>query len=127
MGLSCIIGALGIIGFHFISKSLISEIYLLIWLLLMLFITAIYWNSKTINNYIISSISIIGCIMLAQILPNLIPSVNPTGALIVILMNSMITAVVFFSMILGHWYLNVVSLPIKLLKHSVIVLSLIHI
>ena len=26
MGLSCIIGALGIIGFHFISKSLISEI-----------------------------------------------------------------------------------------------------
>jgi len=124
MGLSCIIGALGIIGFHFISKSLISEIYLLIWLLFMLFITAIYWNSKTINNYIISSISIIGCIMLAQILPNLIPSVNPTGALIVILMNSMITAVVFFSMILGHWYLNVVSLPIKLLKHSVIVFSL---
>ena len=34
MGLSCIIGALGIIGFHFISKSLISEIYLLIWILL---------------------------------------------------------------------------------------------
>ena len=123
MGLCCVVGALGIIGFHFIAKSLVTEIYLLIWLLLMLFVTAINWNSKTINNYIITAISVIGCIILAQILPNLIPSANLTAALIVILMNSIITAAVFFSMILGHWYLNVVSLPIILLKRSIIVLS----
>ena len=67
MGLCCIVGALGIIGFHFIAKSLVTEIYLLIWLLLMLFVTAINWNSKTINNYIISAISIIGCIILLPV------------------------------------------------------------
>ena len=124
MGLCCIIGALGIIWFHFISKNFESEIYLWIWLLLMLSVTAINWYSETINNYIISIISVLGCIVLAQILPNILPSLDLSSALIAILMNSMITAAVFFSMILGHWYLNVVSLPIRLFKHSIIVLSL---
>ncbi|MBT4783945.1 MAG: hypothetical protein HOO21_01220 [Candidatus Marinimicrobia bacterium] len=36
----------------------------------------------------------------------------------------MITASVFFSMILGHWYLNVINLPITLLKRSIVVFSL---
>ena len=87
MGLCCIIGALGIIGFHFISINFISEIYLLIWLLLMLFVTAINWYSETINNYIISIISVLGCIVLAQILPNILPSLDISSALIAILMN----------------------------------------
>ena len=41
-----------------------------------------------------------------------------------ILLGSMITASVFFSMILGHWYLNVINLPITLLKRSIVVFSL---
>ncbi len=123
LGLCCIIGALGIISYHFIAKSLSSEIYLLIWLSLMMFITAMNWNSKTINNYIISAISVIGCIIIAIIIPSIVPSVNPIGALIITLLNSTITATVFFSMILGHWYLNIVALPIRLLKRSIIIFS----
>ena len=39
------------------------------------------------------------------------------------LLGALITAGVFFAMILGHWYLNVVNLPIRLLKNVVIILS----
>ena len=42
---------------------------------------------------------------------------------IIIFTSHSIIASVFFSMILGHWYLNVIQLPINLLKNSIIVLS----
>ena len=37
----------------------------------------------------------------------------------VIFISFSIIAIVFFSMILGHWYLNVIQLPIHLLKNSI--------
>ena len=42
----------------------------------------------------------------------------------IIIFNSYsIVALVFYSMILGHWYLNVIQLPINLLKNSIVLLS----
>ena len=38
---------------------------------------------------------------------------------IIIFISFSIIAIVFFSMILGHWYLNVIQLPIHLLKNSI--------
>ena len=61
LGKCCIIGAIGIIGYHSLSTNLYTEIYLLIWFLMLMSITAIYWNSKQANNFIISII--IKCIL----------------------------------------------------------------
>ena len=57
LGKCCIIGAIGIIGYHSLSTNLYTEIYLLIWFLMLMSITAIYWNSKKANNFIIFIIS----------------------------------------------------------------------
>ena len=123
LGKCCIVGAIGVIGYHSLSTNLFSEIYLIIWFVMLMSVTAIYWNSKQANNFIISIISFIGFISLRFILPNLIPSLNSDSALLISLLNSAITATVFFSMILGHWYLNVIDLPIFLLKRATLTLS----
>ncbi len=123
LGKCCIIGAIGIIGYHSLSTNLYTEIYLLIWFLMLMSITAIYWNSKQANNFIISIISFIGLLSLRFIMPIIIPNINPDSVFLISILNSLITSSVFFAMILGHWYLNVVDLPINLLKRATLILS----
>lgn len=123
LGLCCVIGALGAIGYHALNPDLISEVYVWIWLALLLSITAFYWHSKRINNLIISSVSIFGSVIMSNVLFNIVPALNQEGAFFATLLGAMITAGVFFAMILGHWYLNVVNLPIRMLKKAVIILS----
>ena len=123
LGKCCITGAIGIIGYHSISTNLFSEIYLLIWFIMLMSLTAIYWNSKQTNNFIISIMSFIGFLSLRFIIPTIIPNINPDSVFLISLLNSSITASVFFAMILGHWYLNVVDLPINLLKRATLILS----
>ncbi|MBT7422756.1 MAG: hypothetical protein HN782_00975 [Candidatus Marinimicrobia bacterium] len=124
LGLSCIIGSLGVIGYIGIESNFISKIYIWLWISLVLIITAYYWNSKRINNFIITIISILGCFAFFQIIIQISPKSNYLILFFMILLGSMITASVFFSMILGHWYLNVINLPITLLKRSIVVFSL---
>ena len=123
LGKCCIIGAIGIIGYHSLSTNLYTEIYLLIWFLMLMSITAIYWNSKRANNFIISIISFIGLLSLSFIMPIIIPNINLDSVFLISILNSLITSSVFFAMILGHWYLNVVDLPINLLKRATLILT----
>jgi hypothetical protein len=87
-----------------------------------MFITAIYWNSNHINNIVITSIAIFGIITMFQVVNNLTPDFYSYSVWFIVLLGSAITAAVFFAMILGHWYLNVVALPIKLLKKATLVM-----
>ena len=109
LGKCCIIGAIGIIGYHSLSTNLYTEIYLLIWFLMLM--------------SIISIISFIGLLSLRFIIPIIIPKINPDSVFLISILNSLITSSVFFAMILGHWYLNVVDLPINLLKRATLILS----
>jgi|TARA_B110000914_G_scaffold211364_1_gene211378 hypothetical protein len=124
LGLCCIIGALGAIGHLGLESNFLSKIYIWLWICLVLIITAYYWNSKTINNFMISIISIFGCFAFFQIIIQVLPKSDYLSLFFITLLGSMITASVFFSMILGHWYLNVINLPIRLLKRSILVFSL---
>ena len=124
LGLCCIIGALGVISHLGLESNFISKIYIWLWLGLVLIITAYYWNSKTINNFIISIISIFGCFAFFQVIIQVSPKSDYLSLFFITLLGSMITASVFFSMILGHWYLNVINLPMRLLKRSILVFSL---
>jgi len=124
LGLCCIIGALGVIGLVGLESKFISKIYIWLWLCLILIVTSYYWNAKTKNNFIISLISIFGCFAFSQIIIQISPTLDYPILFFITLLGSLITASVFFSMILGHWYLNVINLPIKLLKRSILVFSL---
>ena len=122
LGKCCIIGSLGTLAYYFIATDYFSEIILLVWLFLLGSITAFYWNRKIIHNSIITLISFLGIIALLNILSHFINDLYFQASFAVII-GSLITAGVFFSMILGHWYLNVIALPISLLKKSTIALS----
>ena len=122
LGKCCIIGSLGTLAYYFIATDYFSEIILLVWLFLLGSITAFYWNRKIIHNSIITLISFLGIIALLNILSHFIDDLYFQASFTVII-GSLITAGVFFSMILGHWYLNVIALPISLLKKSTTALS----
>ena len=122
LGKCCIIGSLGTLAYYFIATDYFSEIILLVWLFLLGSITAFYWNRKIIHNSIITLISFLGIIALFNILSHFMDDLYFQASFAVII-GSLITAGVFFSMILGHWYLNVIALPISLLKKSTIALS----
>ena len=122
LGKCCIIGSLGTLAYYFIATDYFSEIILLVWLFLLGSITAFYWNRKIIHNSIITLVSLLGIIALLNILSHFMDDLYFQASFAVII-GSLITAGVFFSMILGHWYLNVIALPISLLKKSTIALS----
>ena len=122
LGKCCIIGSLGTLAYYFIATDYFSEIILLVWLFLLGSITAFYWNRKIIHNSIITLISFLGIIALLNILSHFMDNLYFQASFAVII-GSLITAGVFFSMILGHWYLNVIALPISLLKKSTTALS----
>ena len=122
LGKCCIIGSLGTLAYYFIATDYFSEIILLVWLFLLGSITAFYWNRKIIHNSIITLISFLGIIALLNIISHFMDDLYFQASFAVII-GSLITAGVFFSMILGHWYLNVIALPISLLKKSTTALS----
>ena len=122
LGMCCIVGAIGGTTFHFLNPDFVSEIYLWVWFGAIMSITAIYWNSNHINNLVITSIAIFGIITMIQVVNNLTHDFYSYGVWFIVLLGSAITAAVFFAMILGHWYLNVVALPIKLLKKATLVM-----
>ena len=122
LGKCCVVGSLGVIAYYFILPYDNTQLTAIIWLSILTIITAFYWNSKKINNGIISFISALGCYSLIGIIQHFLDSGAQFSSPFSVLLGSAITAGVFFSMILGHWYLNVVSLPISLLKNSVMIL-----
>ena len=82
----------------------------------------IYWNRESVSNAILTFVSLVGCYSLVLIADQFIDYSVFYLSSFSILIGSAITAGVFFSMILGHWYLNVIALPISLLKKSTITL-----
>jgi hypothetical protein len=69
---------------------------------------------------VISSLALFGTGTMIGVVADIIFVKIFPGTWFIVLLGSAITAGVFFAMILGHWYLNVVALPINLLKKATI-------
>jgi len=123
LGLSAILGGLGFIFFRLLNPPIIPSIYALVWLGMLLALSAIYWKKNNISNLALSGSTVMGLIALARLQPLLMPQISIFQGLTIIFLSSSILASVFFTLILGHWYLNVVQLPIVLLKKSILVMS----
>ena len=110
--------------FIYLSLSHFNNFYLgVFWIFIQLFVTAKYWRTDKINNVLISIPPVIGISYLILIMSQIF-TVDLAFIDYIIIFNSYsIIALVFFSMILGHWYLNVIQLPINLLKNSIILFS----
>ena len=123
LGLSIIIGSIGVAAFYFSSDEYFIKIMNTIWLVLLIVFTAMKWNAEKISNRIINLISFFGIISIGFILNEFFPELNIGIVFLSVLIGSFITSAVFYSMILGHWYLNVIELPIKYLRNATFCLT----
>ena len=122
-GMVSIIISIGMI-FIYLSLSHYNNFFLgVFWLFIQLVLTAVFWKTKHINNIFISIPPIIGILYLILVINQIFLINLYLSDYVIIFISYSIIASVFFSMILGHWYLNVIQLPIKLLKNSIILLS----
>ena len=125
LGLSCIIGGVGVVFVFLISATVPANVRIgeVVWLVSLLAVTGYYWNQESIKKWVITIPSIFGVIAFYRILSEIIP--GDIELFMISLLGGFILCGALFSMILGHWYLNVVSLPISMLKSTVKFLILI--
>jgi len=88
------------------------------WLGLHLLVTYLYWNSEKISNMVISFAAFVGCVIFMVLAIDIIPAGNSYLIIFTGFVSQAILAGVIFAMILGHWYLNVIQLPIVLLRKT---------
>lgn len=116
LGLSGVIGGMALV----LTWSMGAQSSILYgiagWLGLHLLITFKYWNNEKISNIVLSFSSLVGCIVFTFMTIEIIPVQGSAFSIIVSILSQAILAGVMFAMILGHWYLNVVQLPIGLLQ-----------
>ena len=103
LGFSIIIGALAVFPIMILKIDyLYANSLAVIWFLLLSSFTAFNWNSKKIKNIYINVISLIGICSLGLIISELLSELNLVSTLFSVIIGSLITALVFFSMILPH-------------------------
>jgi hypothetical protein len=125
LGLSCIIGGVGVVFVFLIPAIVPANVRIgeVVWLVSLLAVTGYYWNQESIKKWVITIPSIFGVIAFYRILSEFIS--GDIELFMISLLGGFILCGALFSMILGHWYLNVVSLPISMLKSTVKFLILI--
>jgi len=125
LGLSCIIGGVGVVFVFLIPAIVPANVRIgeVVWLVSLLVVTGYYWNQESIKKWVITIPSIFGVIAFYRILSELIS--GDIELFMISLLGGFILCGALFSMILGHWYLNVVSLPISMLRSTVKFLILI--
>lgn len=94
------------------------------WLALHLLVTFIYWNNNKISNIVISFVAFIGCVVFVILSKDIIQTNNDYVIIFTACLSQAILAGVFFAMILGHWYLNVIQLSIVLLRNTTNMLAI---
>lgn len=123
LGLSGVIGGMALVLSWSIGAQA-SIIYGIAgWLGLHLVIAFTYWNNEKISNIVISFSSLVGWIVFAFMAIEILPFQGSAVSIIVGILSQAILASVMFAMILGHWFLNVVQLPIRLLQKVTNVLA----
>ena len=116
IGITNFIGGLTLVAVLCINFSLTIKIAVLIWKCSLLLISAYSWKKEKINTGLITLPSILGVIAFTLFYKQFI-TVSPK-VIIVTTLGGLVLCASLFTMILGHWYLNVHGLPIKYLERS---------
>ena len=87
-----------------------------VWLISLFAITFFFWGKPWAETWVVTIPSMVGIIFFARIVGHLINA--DLISLLVLVLGGLILSGSLFAMILGHWYLNVVNLPISLLRSA---------
>ena len=129
LGLSIIVGFCALfISFFKSSLDLLGFISLPIficnisWLGILFLLTWYFWNKGKFPMSIITCISTFGLFIASWIIKDILLYQSNIGGFII---GAMALSSVIFTMILGHWYLNVPGLSIYFIRRSVVILGII--
>lgn len=93
-----------------------------VWVVLFLLITFIYWHKETVHLYAVAMVVLAGAYVYAQSYVYLLGGTTPVG-IVINFLGGLILAVSFYAMNLGHWYLNVHGLSLDHLKRACLALT----
>jgi len=116
LGMANFFAGLGVFLLFFVNINNDLKIASILWFLAMLFCTAVFWRQEKINVVFLSIPSIFG-IYLTGLLQAQIAGSTLT-AICASILGGFVLSLSLFTMILGHWYLNVPGLPLKHLLDS---------
>tara|TARA_B100000029_G_scaffold410677_1_gene412697 strand:- start:18271 stop:19044 length:774 start_codon:yes stop_codon:yes gene_type:complete len=120
LGLSLASSVVTTLFYYSLNISNSSKIVIYIWVFLLSVVTLYYWRKSSYSNVLISIPSIAGMLLIYSLISEIIsPSIL---SFLIILVGAFILSGSMFAMILGHWYLNVVNIPISLLRNTTKVL-----
>lgn len=124
LGLAGILGGMGFI--LALAAGLEIQVWqkIGVWLVIHLGVTARVWNGKKISLPFVSISPLAGLGAYWMVVEQIFPDGYLRIDLLSLFVGNGILAGVFFAMILGHWYLNVIQLPIRLLRNSVLLVFL---
>ena len=91
----------------------------ILWSIALLAVTVSFWNRNQIRVGIIALPSILGVMVLFQVVGrSIIASPNWEFETLLSFLGSLVLCAAIFAGVLGHWYLNVIDLPISLLDKA---------
>jgi hypothetical protein len=120
LGLAGILGSIGLMLLWVAGVELSVIGFVCAWIGIHLVLTAMYWNAEKIPFLPLLLSSLLGIAVFWIVFEYFHPGMAASLTAITLFVGNGIVAGVFFAMILGHWYLNVIQLPIRFLKNTTI-------
>lgn len=129
IGLPNFLGGVAVVGLWFMDVPLSLKVAAVLWKALFIFLSYGYWKKGGVNPRVITIPCIVGlgvfCLVLDHlvILPLSFQFIASSMAAIMVsaIVGGFILCLSFYTMNLGHWYLNVHGLPMSHLKRAVYV------
>ena len=129
IGLPNFVGGVAVVGLLFMKVPLFLKIAAVLWKALFISCSYYYWKKGTVNPRVITIPCVLGfgvfSLVLRElvILPLSLQQINPSlwSMMLSGILGGFILCLSFYTMNLGHWYLNVHGLPMSHLKRAVYV------
>lgn len=122
LAMSSLLGSMGIVFLWRLELEQSVRMLVVIWLISLMTVTWFYWKRKSAQPWVVSIPSLLGVVVFGLVLNNLIGA--SAGVFTVSILGGLIVTSSVFSMVLGHWYLNMAEMPIYLIRRSVQLLVL---
>ena len=117
LSISSLMGSLGVTLLWLMNIDFLSRVSAAVWILALITVSWFYWSRPAVQAWVVSIPSLLGIIVYVRMVNEL---VTPDFSLLATsILGGFILSGSIFSMVLGHWYLNVVDLPMALLRRSI--------
>ena len=113
LGMANVFGGLGAGILYFMNVPVSVKNLLFVWMGFFLVVSAICWKKKILNTWTITIPCFFGIFAFSQVFGIFVPDYKML--IPIIILGGLVLSLSLFTMILGHWYLNVHGLPIKYL------------